>query len=156
MGLFDFARDAGEKLREKAADFFSGDAQAAEVAQEEIQESVRKHDLPIEGVEVALEGDRAILRGKAASEEAREKAILVVGNTNGVAQVDDRIEVAEPGEPAQFYTVQKGDTLSKIAKQFYGNANKYPVIFEANRPMLSDPDKIYPGQALRIPKAKGD
>ena len=47
--------------------------------------------------------------------------------------------------------MKKGDTLSGIAKTVYGKASKYPVIFEANRPMLSDPDKIYPGQVLRIP-----
>ena len=44
-----------------------------------------------------------------------------------------------------------GDSLSKIAKEHYGNAMKYPVIFEANKPMLEHPDKIYPGQVLRIP-----
>ena len=56
------------------------------------------------------------------------------------------------GEPeSQFYTVKKGDTLSKIAKEFYGEASKYPQIFAANKPMLKHPDKIYPGQMLRIP-----
>ena len=52
---------------------------------------------------------------------------------------------------SKSYTVVKGDTLGKIAKEFYGNAAKYPLIFEANKPMLSHPDKIYPGQMLRIP-----
>lgn len=56
---------------------------------------------------------------------------------------------------SKSYVVEKGDTLSKIAKEFYGNANKYPVIFEANKPMLSHPDKIYPGQMLRIPPLEG-
>jgi nucleoid-associated protein YgaU len=51
-----------------------------------------------------------------------------------------------------FHTVKSGDTLSAISKQVYGDANKYNAIFEANRPMLSSPDKIYPGQSLRIPK----
>ncbi len=81
----------------------------------------------------------------------REKVVLVLGNTAGIAQVDDRLEVERKEPEAQFYTVKSGDTLSKIAKQYYGNANKYPTIFEANRPMLQNPDKIYPGQVLRIP-----
>jgi len=59
------------------------------------------------------------------------------------------VETPEP--EAKFYTVVSGDSLSKIAKEYYGNAMKYPVIFEANKPMLSHPDKIYPGQVLRIP-----
>jgi nucleoid-associated protein YgaU len=81
----------------------------------------------------------------------REKAVLVVGNTKGIAQVDDQITVETPAPEATYYTVQRGDTLSKIAREHYHDASKYPVIFEANRPMLKDPDKIYPGQKLRIP-----
>ena len=85
----------------------------------------------------------------------------VVGNTEGISKVDDQMTVAPPTEKApaeappepeaQFYTVASGDSLSKIAKEFYGDPMKYPVIFEANKPMLKDPDKIYPGQVLRIP-----
>jgi nucleoid-associated protein YgaU len=48
--------------------------------------------------------------------------------------------------------VKSGDTLSAIAKQFYGDAGRYSAIFEANKPMLKDPDEIYPGQVLRIPQ----
>ncbi len=59
---------------------------------------------------------------------------------------------SEPsGWSSKTYTVKKGDTLSAIAKAMYGNANKYQAIFEANQPMLKHPDKIYPGQVLRIP-----
>jgi nucleoid-associated protein YgaU len=76
---------------------------------------------------------------------------LALGNTQGVAQVDDQMETLSVEEQAQFYTVVKGDSLSKIAKEAYGDYKKYPFIFEANKPMLSDPDKIYPGQVLRIP-----
>ena len=61
------------------------------------------------------------------------------------------VAVIEEAEMAKFHTVESGDTLGKIAKIFYGNAMKYPVIFEANKPMLTHPDKIYPGQVLRIP-----
>ena len=152
MGVFDFAREAGERLREKAADLFSGDAKAAEKAGEEIQETIRKHEVPVDDLKVKIEGDRAVVQGRAATQEAREKAVLITGNTYGVAQVDDQMEAKESAPEAQFYTVKSGDTLSKIAKSFYGSAGKYPVIFEANRPMLTDPDKIYPGQTLRIPR----
>jgi len=51
-----------------------------------------------------------------------------------------------------MYEVQKGDSLSKIAKRYYGDPMKYKELFAANQPMLEDPNKIYPGQVLRIPK----
>jgi nucleoid-associated protein YgaU len=89
--------------------------------------------------------------GLAASQADKEKAILAVGNAAGIERVDDRIRVETPAPAATFYTVKSGDTLSKIAKTHYGEAGKYPAIFEANKPMLTDPDKIYPGQVLRIP-----
>ena len=81
-----------------------------------------------------------------------EKAILTAGNIDGVGRVDANIVVAETASEPQFYAVKSGDTLSKIAHEFYGNANRYPEIFEANKPMLTHPDKIYPGQNLRIPR----
>ena len=87
----------------------------------------------------------------AADQQTKEKILLCCGNVAGVAKVNDELRVAEPADEAKYYTVVKGDTLSKIAKEFYGNANAYPKIFEANKPMLSHPDKIYPGQTLRIP-----
>ena len=89
--------------------------------------------------------------GKVPSQQEKEKVILVLGNTQGVARVDDRLVVEVPEPAATLYTVKSGDSLSKIAKEHYGDAMKYPVIFEANQPMLKDPDKIYPGQVLRIP-----
>ena len=87
----------------------------------------------------------------AADQQTKEKILLCRGNVAGVAKVNDQLSVAAPEDEARFYTVVKGDTLSKIAKSFYGNANAYPSIFEANKPMLSHPDKVYPGQMLRIP-----
>jgi nucleoid-associated protein YgaU len=89
--------------------------------------------------------------GVAKDQETKEKAILAAGNVQGVSGVDDNMTVDLSQPAAKFYTVVKGDTLSKIAKEFYGNANDYMKIFEANKPMLSHPDKIYPGQNLRIP-----
>jgi nucleoid-associated protein YgaU len=81
----------------------------------------------------------------------KEKVVLVVGNSEGIAMVDDQMTVEHVEPEAQFHTVVSGDTLGKIAKKYYGNAMKYPVIFEANKPMLKNPDLIYPGQVLRIP-----
>ena len=89
--------------------------------------------------------------GTAADQATKEKILLAAGNVAGVAEVDDQITVTNPEPEAQFHTVVRGDTLSAISKKFYGDANKYNTIFEANKPMLTHPDKIYPGQVLRIP-----
>jgi len=86
------------------------------------------------------------------SQEAKEKILVAVGNISGIASVDDQVKTATPATASQFYTVKSGDTLSAISKQVYGNANLYNKIFEANKPMLKSPDKIYPGQVLRIPE----
>ena len=89
--------------------------------------------------------------GVAPDQATREKIVLSAGNVSGVGKVNDMMSVDRSGPEAQYYTVKSGDTLSKISKQFYGDANQYMKIFEANKPMLSNPDKIYPGQNLRIP-----
>jgi nucleoid-associated protein YgaU len=89
--------------------------------------------------------------GQVDDQATKEKILLCCGNVQNVAAVNDLITVVAPEPEARYHTVVSGDNLSKIAKAFYGDANKYPVIFEANRPMLSHPDKIYPGQMLRIP-----
>jgi nucleoid-associated protein YgaU len=107
--------------------------------------------LEVEDLRVEVEKQLARVFGRTPSQEVREKVILAVGNTDGIAQVEDNLEVSSPEPEAVYYTVVSGDTLSKIAKNHYGDAMKYPVIFEANKPMLTDPDKIYPGQVLRIP-----
>lgn len=143
MGLFDFfRRDAGKKL---------GTADTPKA--DDIKQEVGRLGLDVQGLDVAVNGDTVSLKGQAASQELREKIVLAAGNVHGVAKVDDQLTVAQPAAQSQFYTVASGDTLSKIAKQFYHDANKYPAIFEANRPMLKDPDEIYPGQVLRIPPA---
>ena len=143
MGLFDFfRRDAGKKV---------GDA--AGPKPEDIKQEVSRLGLDAQGLEVSVDGDTVSVKGQAASQEQREKIVLAAGNIHGVAKVDDQMTAPQAAEQSRFYTVQSGDTLSKIAKQFYQDPNKYPVIFEANRPMLKDPDEIYPGQALRIPAA---
>ena len=143
MGLIDFVKSAGEKL-------FGGEEKVDQEGSAKLENYVRKMGLEIENLKVDVTGDVATVSGKVNSQQEREKVVLAVGNTAGIARVDDRIEVAK--EPAAtFYTVEKGDTLSKIAKGQYGDPMKYQAIFEANRPMLKDPDLIYPGQVLRIP-----
>lgn len=161
MGLFSFIKDVGEKLfggeakADAAAAADEGARQTFEAdAATKIREHVAKQGLAVEnlGVSYAAASRTATISGTAADQATKEKAILAAGNVEGVASVEDQLAVAAPAEPeAKFYTVVKGDTLSKIAKEFYGNANSYMKIFEANKPMLAHPDKIYPGQVLRIP-----
>ena len=88
----------------------------------------------------------------AEDQSTRERVLLTVGNTQGIAKVEDKMTTAVKGPEAKFHTVVSGESLSLIAKKYYGDASKYPKIFEANQPELTDPDKIYPGQVLRIPE----
>ena len=161
MGLIDFIKGAGEKIFNKEDDAAEvAAAAAAEAAAEDVAESkkeetlgkyVGRMGLEIDNLGISVDDDVVTVSGTAPSQEVREKIVLALGNTAGTARVDDRIEVEASEPEATFYTVVGGDTLGKIAKEFYGNPMKYPVIFEANKPMLSNPDKIYPGQVLRIP-----
>jgi nucleoid-associated protein YgaU len=164
MGLFDFVKEAGAKILgadEPAAQPKPTPAPAAspgEMRQALDQKralALLRHvqglGLGVTDLQITVAGDHITVRGKAPSQEAREKVVLAVGNVAGVARVDDQMEVVAPEPAATFYTVERGDTLSAIAKAHYGSANKYMVIFEANQPLLTDPDKIYPGQKLRIP-----
>lgn len=165
MGFIDFMKDAGEKI------FKPGEVRR--------EDAIEKHlaSYGITGISVEVDGDVAKLTGSVKDQETREKAVLIAGNVSGISRVDDQIKApvsvkrveftassTAPGtmqntssEPvstewkSRTYTVRAGDTLSKIAKEMYGNANDYNKIFEANKPMLKDPDKIYPGQVLRIP-----
>jgi nucleoid-associated protein YgaU len=152
MGLIDFVRAAGEKL------FGTGEAAAA--TKEEavlskrattLEDHVRKLGLRVDDLKIKVDDEIAFVKGKVETQDVREKVVLAIGNVEGIARVDDRLEVINPEPEARYYTVAKGDTLSKIAKQEYGDANKYAIIFDANKPMLKHPDKIYPGQVLRIP-----
>ncbi|MBK1645163.1 peptidoglycan-binding protein LysM [Thiocapsa imhoffii] len=143
MGLWSFAKSAGKKV-------FGGNAQAATSPDPSaLQQEVADLGLDATGVEIKVEGDKVVVEGQAVSAEMKEKIILAVGNIEGVSEVE--AEVTEGPEPV-FHTVVKGDTLSAIAQKTLGHANRYNEIFEANRPMLTHPDKIYPGQVLRIPQ----
>ncbi|WP_418508694.1 peptidoglycan-binding protein LysM [Corallibacter sp.] len=162
MGLFSFIKNAGAKVfgigktdaeeaAEKAAEAAEAELKAEEAAARNLEETISDLGLEVENLKVHIDDDTATISGAAYDQTTKEKVILVVGNTNGIATVDDQMTVENPEPEAQFHTVVSGDTLGKIAKKFYGNAMKYPVIFEANKPMLKDPDLIYPGQVLRIP-----
>lgn len=147
MGLFDFIKEAGEKLR-------GGKDARSETKQETEQDLVnyvKDLGLKVDGLNIEFNNGVAIIKGKVVSQAEREKVVLAVGNVKGVKQVDDQLTVEAPAPAATLYTVKKGDTLSKIAKEHYRDANKYMLIFDANKPMLKNPDKIYPGQVLRIP-----
>jgi len=161
MGLFTFIKDAGAKIfggkttaEKKAAEMAKHAArEAAEdrQAEQHLHSVISDLGLEVENLQIVINDDLATVGGKAASQSTREKVVLVIGNSAGIANVQDNMEVEIKEPQATFHTVEKGDTLSKIAKNVYGNAMKYPVIFEANKPMLTHPDKIYPGQVLRIP-----
>jgi nucleoid-associated protein YgaU len=177
MGMFDFVKEAGEALTEKVLGSTANEdvTKTTEVSQERIDQlrgekiaaAIAQLDIDGEQVGVDVNGSAAVLKGKAPSQEALEKMVLCAGNQFGIEEVDCQLDVqaTEPAADAapsaaaiapqaesNFYTVQAGDTLGKIAQEHYGAANKYTAIFEANQPMLSDPDKIYPGQKLRLPQ----
>jgi len=153
MGLIDFVRSAGAKLfgADEAAAAPATDAGVQSKRAGALEEHVRSLGLAVEDLKIKVADHLAVVKGRVATQADAEKVILAVGNTTGIGQVDDRLEVTNPEPEAVYYTVVAGDNLSKIAKSQYGDANKYPAIFEANKPMLKHPDKIYPGQVLRIP-----
>ena len=141
MGLFDFIKDIGQKI-------FNQDAEAAEKIKKHIEDA----NPGITGLEVEFNDGVVSLSGQAASADAMEKAVLMAGNVKGVSDVNvDGLQAPPVEEKVEYYIIQKGDTLSAIAKQFYGKANDYPRIFEANREVIKDANLIYPGQKIRIP-----
>ena len=166
MGFFDYVKSAGKKLG-----LGDDDDKNADLLKKELD----SHGLGTDAVTVEVKGDTAIIKGAVADQAAYEKAVIAIGNTLGITKVEAtefKVAVPEsglkldkgadinaiiaaatpPAEP-RLHTVEKGDTLWKIAEAVYGKGKgpKYEVIFEANKPMLSHPDKIYPGQVLRIP-----
>jgi nucleoid-associated protein YgaU len=164
MGLMSFIKEAGEKL------FGDGQAKAAEAAVNSaptpenvaamsaaagkaIADYIGTQGLAVETLDVAFDAPSSTVTvsGMVGDQATREKVLLCCGNVAGVGAVNDMLVVNAPEPESQWHTVVSGDNLSKIAKKFYGDPNKYPAIFEANTPMLKHPDKIYPGQLLRIP-----
>ncbi|MEZ5463662.1 MAG: peptidoglycan-binding protein LysM [Lysobacteraceae bacterium] len=171
MGIFDFVKSAG------AAIFGGDEPKDNEETYIPLRKHVENHGISTDGLDFKVHGNGVVtITGAVPDQDTREKVVLIIGNVSGVNQVDDQLGIGVPmsggavptlaessegsagGETApadewasKTYTVESGDTLSGISKKMYGSANKYMVIFEANKPMLSDPDKIYPGQVLRIP-----
>lgn len=168
MGIFDFVKKVGKKLG-------IGDDDAEAPSAEALKNELDSNELGTENVQIEVQGDKAILKGVVADQSVFEKAVIAVGNTLGVSKVEagelkvvppesgikldggvdmtELVKAAAPAREPTFYTVKKGDNLWKIAEAHYGKGKgaKHTIIFEANKPMLKHPDKIYPGQVLRIP-----
>lgn len=145
MSLINFLKAVGAQLGNASHD--------KPATAEELKAALAKHGFA--GVDVAVQGNVVSLSGKASSTEEAEKIALAVGNTIGVSQVDNALSVEAPGPAANMVTVQKGETLAKIAEAAYGKGKGLEGakrIFEANKPMLKSADRIYPGQVLRVPK----
>lgn len=148
FGLVPFVKAAGAGL----GSIFGGNKKEAE---EKLKQEVKSHDLDTDGLDINVDEDGVVtVKGEAVSQEMKEKIILAVGNVEGVGGVKDEASTRTAGRASRFHTVVSGDSLSAISKNYYGTWKLYPEIFEANKPMLSDPDKIYPGQVLRIPDVK--
>ncbi|WP_274474164.1 peptidoglycan-binding protein LysM [Mangrovimonas aestuarii] len=161
MGLIAFKKEAGARLLGRRARVLTKAASALKLKFSEektdgasakrLEETIRDLDLEVHGLKVKIYGNSATITGIAFDSSTKEKIVLVVGNSKGIAEVDDQMTVEHVEPEAQFHTVINGDSLSKISKKYYGSSSKHPEIFEANKPMLSNPDMIYPGQVLRIP-----
>ena len=144
MGLFDFVKEIGKKI-------FPSEAKPEDAATK-IKQEIEAANLGISGLQVTYADGKCSVAGECPSAEAMQKAVLIAGNIQGISEVNiSGLKVPEPKEKVEYYIIQKGDTLSKIAKQYYGDANKYPRIFEANREVIKDANLIFPGQKVRIP-----
>lgn len=148
MGLFSFIKDAGKKVfgKKETAPTLSAEQEKIKA----LESAVSELGIPVSELKIEL-AEQVIVSGATGTNADREKVILALGNVEGIGAVADNINVLNPEPESTFHAVKSGDSLSKIAKEVYGDPMKYTAIFEANKPMLSHPDKIYPGQILRIP-----
>jgi nucleoid-associated protein YgaU len=154
MGLMSFIKEAGRRLGIGKAEATQPEGSPApEVLPTPgaLEQEVKELGLDVKDLALAVEGDKVKVTGTAPDQATKEKLVLALGNVAGVAAVEDDVATPAAAPAATMYTVKKGDTLWAIAKAHYGEGSKFQAIFEANRPMLKDPDKIYPGQTLRIP-----
>lgn len=153
MGLLDFLKDKGKDLFGGGGD---DPAKASQAIKKEVERALGSN---VSNLAVQFNNGKVTLSGEAKSQAAKEKALLIAGNVKGVESVDDDgLKVAgqasaAPMAASNYYTIQSGDSLSKIAEEKYGDASAYTKIFDANREVIEDPDKIYPGQRIRIPAA---
>ncbi len=158
MALFSFTKHAGDTVfgideteKKDYCEGISDEFELQKIAEKKLKDTISNLQLQIEHLNIFIDEDIALISGTTDDQAEKEKAVLVVGNTKGITLVDDQLTVKNNQPEAQFYSVNTGDTLGKIAKEFYGDATKHTLIFEANKPMLTLPDNIYPGQLLRIP-----
>jgi len=154
MGLFSFIKGAGKKLfgkKEVVKTFTPEEVAAAPLSKTDLLKAeIDRLGIPVSGLNVEV-SEMVTVTGQTETNADREKIILAMGNVDCIGCVEDNIQVTNPEPEATFHVVKKGDSLSKIAKEVYGDPMKYTAIFEANKPMLEHPDKIYPGQTLRMP-----
>ena len=144
MGIYDFIKAAGKAIG------IGGDDTPPSA--EDLKKELDSYNLGTDDVTVEVDGDKAVIKGEVENQDILEKAIVAIGNTLGISKVEAAVSAPDARDP-EFYTVKKGDNLWKIAESAYGKGKgpEHKRIFEANRPMLKHPDKIYPGQVLRIP-----
>jgi nucleoid-associated protein YgaU len=140
--LFDFVANVGKKV------FNRGEANAAD----KLKKHIEANNPGVSDLAVSLDGETAVISGTASDQAAYEKAVLMAGNVEGVGKVEAGALAGAGGGSAEFVLVQEGDTLWAIAERAYGSGARYTEIFEANREVIEDPDLIFPGQKLRIPK----
>ena len=161
MDLFGFVKDVGRRLFDKD-----------EVAANRIREHIQAHNPGVEDLEVTFDNGIVGLSGRCTRPDAFQKCVLMAGNVKGVADVyasalvpfvapkPEAVPVGGPHQHAhatpeqaneEYYVIQRGDTLSHIAKRYFGNASDWRRLFEANREVIEDPDKIFPGQKIRVP-----
>ncbi|BAN23055.1 peptidoglycan-binding protein LysM [Caballeronia insecticola] len=161
MGILSFIKEAGEKLFGAVTPSAQAASDPVDVAAlnqkagDAIAAYIRSQGLNADNLSVQYDGTShtVTVSGQAPDQATKEKILVAAGNVQNVDKVDDQLTVPNAGPESQYYTVVSGDNLWKIAEKYYGNGSKNDVIFEANKPMLKSPDKIYPGQVLRIPAA---
>ena len=149
MGLFSFLKEKGKQIFGKKEVEAAKEVKLSKVDQ--LRAEIERLGIPVNDLQLEL-CEQVIVQGTTPTTESAEKLVLALGNVEGVGSVDDQLTVLNPEPQAVFYTVQSGDSLSKIAKAQYGDAMAYNRIFEANQPLIKHPDEIYPGQVLRIPQ----
>ncbi|NJC27217.1 peptidoglycan-binding protein LysM [Neolewinella antarctica] len=151
MGLISFLKNKGKNIFGKEEKTATKEVTVSK--EQQLKKEVERFGFSVDDMKVQLQGEQVTVTGKAKDTATAERVSLALGNVDGISSVDNRLTVAAPTVEAKYYTVKDGDSLSKISKAMYGDPMKYEQIFEANKPMLEHPDKIYPGQTLRIPQA---